>query len=48
MDGPFVKWCIPRGVVGVLRFGLDGGVTFEPRNPYPFLRIIFDKKGTHF
>ena len=33
---------------GVLTFGLDGGVPFEPRNPYPFLRVILAEKGTHF
>ncbi len=32
----------------VLGFDLDGGVPPEPQNPYPFLRVIFAKKGTHF
>ena len=25
-----------------------GGVSLEPRNPYPFLRVILADKGTHF
>ncbi len=33
---------------GVLGFDLDGGVPPKPQNPYPFLRVIFAKKGTHF
>ena len=33
---------------GVLRFELDRGVLPEPQNPYPSLRVILDKKGTHF
>ena len=36
----------PRG--RGLGFDLDGDVPPEPRNPYPFLRVIFAKKGTHF
>ena len=27
-------------LMGLLRFGLDGGVLLEPRNPYPFVRVI--------
>ena len=33
---------------GVLRFELDRGVPLEPQNPYPSLRVILAKKGTHF
>ena len=33
---------------GVLRFELDRGVLLEPQNPYPSLRVILAKKGTHF
>ena len=33
---------------GVLRFELDRGVPPEPQNPYPSLRVILAKKGTHF
>ena len=36
------------GGEGVLEFDLDGGVQPKPRNPYPFLRVIFAKEGTHF
>ncbi len=32
----------------ILGFDLDGDVPPAPRNPYPFLRVIFAKKGTHF
>ena len=32
----------------LLDFGLDGNVQPEPRNPYPFLRVILTKKGTLF
>ena len=38
-------WRAPRGV---LRFELDRGVPLEPQNPYPSLRVILAKKGTHF
>ena len=33
---------------GVLRFELDRGVTLEPQNPYPSLRVILAEKGTNF
>ena len=33
---------------GVLRFELDRGVPLEPQKPYPSLRVILAKKGTHF
>ena len=33
---------------GVLRFEFDRGVPLEPQNPYPSLRVILAKKGTHF
>ena len=33
---------------GVLRFELDRGVPLVPQNPYPSLRVISAKKGTHF
>ena len=33
---------------GVLRFELDMGVPLEPQNPYPSLKVILAKKGTHF
>ena len=33
---------------GVLRFELDRGVPLEPQNPYPSLRVILAKQGTHF
>ena len=33
---------------GVLRFELDRGVPLELQNPYPSLRVILAKKGTHF
>ena len=33
---------------GLLRFELDRGVPLEPHNPYPSLRVILAKKGTHF
>ncbi len=33
---------------GVLGFDLGRDVSPEPQNPYPFLRVIFAKKGTHF
>ncbi len=29
-------------------FDLYGDVPPEPQNPYPFLGVIFAKKGTHF
>ena len=32
---------------GVLKFELDRGVPLEPQNPYPSLRVILAKKGTH-
>ena len=43
----------PRGQLnikprGVLRFELDRGVPLQPQNPYPPLRVILVKKGTHF
>ena len=34
----------PLKIQGVLRFGLDGGVPLEPQNPYPFLRLILQRK----
>ena len=37
-----------RGGGGVLRFELNRGVLLEPQNPYPSLRVILAKKGTHF
>ena len=36
-----------RGGGGVLRFGLDGDVPLEPRNPYPCSGVILAEKGTH-
>ena len=33
---------------GVLRFELDRGVPLKLQNPYPSLRVIWAKKGTHF
>ena len=30
------------------RFGLEGGVSLEPRNPYPFVKVILTEKGTNF
>ena len=33
---------------GELRFELDRGVPLKPQNPYPSLRMILAKKGTHF
>ena len=33
---------------GVLRFELDRGVPLKLQNPYPSLRVILAKKGTHF
>ena len=41
---------LQRGVAtrGVLRFELDSGVPLEPQNPFPSLRVILAKKGTHF
>ncbi len=30
------------------KFDLNGDVPPEPGNPYPFLRVILPKKGTHF
>ena len=33
---------------GVLRFGLDMGVPFEPQNPHPPLRVILAEKGTQY
>ena len=33
---------------GELRFEWDRGVPLEPQNPYPSLRVILAKKGTHF
>ena len=39
---------IPLFPGGVLRFELDRGVPLEPQNPYPSLRVILAKKGTHF
>ncbi len=32
----------------VLKFDLDRDVPPELQNPYPFLRVIFAQKGTHF
>ena len=40
--------CIHGPGQGVLRFELDRDVPPEPRNPYPFLRVIFSPKSTHF
>ena len=37
--------CKPQGVL-MIWFGWD--VPLEPRNPYPFLRVILSEKGTHF
>ena len=34
-------------IPGVLKFGLDEGVPFEPQNLYPSLRVILAEKGTH-
>ena len=31
----------------VLKFGLDGVVPLEPRNPYSFLRVILAERGIH-
>ena len=45
----FFYWhidCISGG--GVLRFELDRGVQLKPQNPYPSVRVILAKKGTHF
>ena len=36
----------PWGRGGGLGFDLNRGVLPEPRKPYPFLRVIFAKKGT--
>ena len=33
---------------GTLRFELDRGVLLKPQNPYQSLRVILQKKGTHF
>ena len=33
---------------GELRFELDRGVPLKLQNPYPSLRVILAKKGTHF
>ena len=41
----FGHYCLRGG--GVLRFGLDGSLPLEPRNPYPSLRVILAEKGTH-
>ena len=41
----YANWYGPGGV---LRFELDRGVPHEPQNPYPSLRVILAKKGTHF
>ena len=38
----------PGGGGGVLRFGSDGGVPLKPPNPYPSLRVILAKRGTHY
>ena len=40
--------CFDHVVRGVLRFEFDRGVQLEPQNPYPSLRVILAKKGTHF
>ena len=37
----------PGGGGGVLRFGLDGDVPLEPRNPYPCSGVILAEKNTH-
>ena len=34
--------------LGILQFGVDGGVLLEPQNPYQFLRVILAEKGTYF
>ena len=44
----FSSICMIYRPVGVLRFELDRGVPLEPQNPYPSLRVILAKKGTHF
>ena len=41
-------WKHDPGPGGLLRFELDRGVPLEPQNPYPSLRVILAKKGTHF
>ena len=43
-----VAICNAPGGGGVIRFELDRGVSLEPQNPYPSLRVILAKKGTHF
>ena len=43
-----VSCTITRTPGGVLKFELDRGVPLEPLNPYPSLKVILDKKGTHF
>ena len=39
---------MPSKSRGVLRTELDRGVSLEPQNPYPSLRVILAEKGTHF
>ena len=36
------------GPRGVLKFGLDGSLWLEPRNPYTCSRVVLTEKSTHF
>ena len=38
---------LPKGG-GVLRFGLDRGLSLKPWNRYPYQRVILAEKGTPF
>ena len=43
-----IEYLNPGGGGGVFRFELDRGVPLKLQNPYPSLRVILAKKGTHF
>ena len=45
-QGQWTQGARPGG--GGTQIWVDRGVTLEPQNPYPSLRVILAKKGTHF
>ena len=44
----YVYRMVLRSIWGEYSIWFGGGVLLEPQNPYPFLRVIFAEKGTHF